>query len=659
MARTITQLGTLALALCLGPANAVAPLIPVEDFSRGPAVAGAHLSPQGDRIAMLQTVDGRSAIVLTDGLGKNARLRYRDPERSIGNVTWSGSGRWLYFFQDKGGDEGFHLFALDPLTGDPPKDMTPFKGVTAELIRSPAASDAVLVSLNQRNPSYPDAYRVDLASGKLTELVRNPDRFVDFFAGNDGRIAAASAIESDGALTLHRPAGSEWEEIYRAPPTERMKVLTVDPQTGRLIIRTNRGREKEEFSSLDLDTQATLPLVAHPCGRFDAEDVVIGAGTILGGSCFEEAATLWSQDGIFGNAIDQARESVGNDAGLWWESASRDLSSIVFFTNKGDDPGRFLIWRQGQGIEELATARPWLNPKYLTPTRAIWMEARDGLPLLVYVTRPAGAGKAGPAVIAIHGGPWARDFGGFESETQLLANRGYTVVQVNFRGSTGLGKKTFDAGVGQFGRKMSDDIDDVASALGKAGEIDPKRICLLGGSYGGYATLMGLARGTVVYRCGINYAGPADLATLIGAFPQSWKPYLPRSWYRFVGDPSDPDQKRNMDERSPINLAHRISAPLLIFQGLNDPRVRKEQSDTIVCSMRSRGVEVDYLLATNEGHSFANEETRLAVNLSMEEFLARHLGGRAQTDVKPGTRAAREHLLANGRSQLLCSQDSN
>ncbi len=655
MAKTIFHLGAMALAISIGSVRAVAPLIPVEEFSRGPEVAAVQLSPSGEQVAMLKTVEGRSAIVLADTAGENDRVRYRDAERSIGNVAWSATGKWLYFFQDKGGDEGFHLFALDPRTDEPPKDLTPFKGVAAEAIRSTPTSDHVLIALNQRNPAYPDAYRVEIATGKLTELVRNPDRFIEFFAGSDGQIVAASAIETDGALTLHRRAGAtRWEEIYRAPPSERMKVLAAHPRPGQLIIRSNRNAEQETLLSLDLESGRTAPLVRHPCSRFDAEDVVVDAGRLLGGSCFEEAATLWSKDPAFSQALAAARKSVGPGAGLWWESASRDLSAIAFFTNKGDDPGRFLMWRHGRGIQQLAATRPWLNPDHLTPTRARWMKARDGLPLLAYITRPKSARRAGPAVIAVHGGPWSRDLGGFESETQLLANRGYTVVQVNFRGSTGLGKKVFDAGVGEFGRKMSDDIDDVARALIKEGTIDPKRICLLGGSYGGYATLVGLARDTVAFRCGVDYAGPADLATLIGAFPPSWKPYLPRSWYRFVGNPGVPDQKRDMDERSPVNLASRISAPLLIFQGLNDPRVRKEQSDAIVCSLRSRGIEVDYLLATNEGHSFANEETRLAVNLSVETFLARHLGGRAQEDAKPATRAAREQLLANGRSQLVC-----
>jgi dipeptidyl aminopeptidase/acylaminoacyl peptidase len=630
-------------------------LLSVEALSRGPAVAAVRLSPDGERIAAIETVEGRAAISLAAVTGERKSVRYRDGERSIGNVAWSGSGQWLYFFQDKGGDEGYHLFALDPDSELPPRDLTPFKGATAVWIRSHPTHDQVLVALNSRDPEYPDAYRVHLADGRLEEIVRNPGRFIEYFAGDDVGIAAATAIEKDGALTVHRPAEDAWTEIYRAPPGERLQVLGAAGRPGFLVIRSNRGTDQETLRWLDLEHGATEPVGTHSCARFDAEDIVVEAGTLLGGSCIEEAPTLWSSAEAFSRAIADVRKLVGPDAGLWFESASRDHATMAFFTNRGDDPGRYLMWRSGE-VSVLADARPWLDKSQLVPTRAQWFTARDGLPLLGYVTRPGGSVSAGPAVVAIHGGPWSRDMGGFETETQLLANRGYTVVQVNFRGSTGLGKRTFDAGVGQFGRKMSDDVDDVINALAEQGVVDRDKVCLLGGSYGGYAALMGIARNAMPYRCAVSFAGPTDLATLIAAFPTSWRPFLPRSWYRFVGDPAVPEELADMKSHSPVNLADRMNAPLLIFQGLNDPRVRKDQSDAIVCSLRKRGVEVIYLVASNEGHSFANEETRLAVNLSVERFLADHLGGRVQEAVHPETETALRALVAAGQTGLDCSE---
>lgn len=630
-------------------------LLSVEALSRGPAVAAVRLSPDGEQIAAIETVEGRAAITLAAVTGKEKRVRYRDAERSIGNVAWSGSGRWLYFFQDKGGDEGYHLFALDPASDLPPRDLTPFTGATAVWIRSHPTQDHVLVALNSRDPEYPDAYRVNLADGRLEEIVRNPGRFIEYFAGDEVPIAAATAIGDDGALAVHRPTEDGWTEIYRAPPTERLQVLGAAGRAGYLVIRSNRGTDQETLRWLDLARGATEAIGPHACRGFDAEDIVVIAGTLLGGSCIEEAPTLWSSAEAFAQAIADVRKRIGPEAGLWFESASHDHATMVFFTNRGDDPGRYLMWRAGE-VSVLAVARPWLDTSQLVPTRAQWFTARDGLPLLGYVTRPGGSVSAGPAVVAIHGGPWSRDMGGFESETQLLANRGYTVVQVNFRGSTGLGKRTFEAGVGQFGRKMSDDIDDVIEALVEQGSVDRDKVCLLGGSYGGYAALMGVARNTLPYRCAISFAGPTDLATLIAAFPKSWRPFLPRSWYRFVGDPAAHEQRADMSIHSPVNRSDRMNVPLLIFQGTNDPRVRKDQSDGIVCSLRKRGVEVIYLVASNEGHSFANDETRLAVNLSVERFLANHLGGRVQDVVQQETEAALQALAAAGQTGLDCSE---
>ena len=248
------------------------------------------------------------------------------------------------------------------------------------------------------------------------------------------------------------------------------------------------------------------------------------------------------------------------------------------------------------------------------------------------------------------GGPWTRDNGGYGSETQFLANRGYAVLQVNFRGSTGLGRQVFDGGVGEFGRKMSDDIDDAVAWAVARGIAQPDRICLLGGSYGGYATLMGLVRNPGRYRCGIDYAGPVDLATLVDSFPPGWGPFLPRSWYRFVGDPRQPGVRPQLAERSPLALVDRITAPVLIFQGANDPRVTQAQSDRIVCALRRRNVAVEYLLAANEGHSFANEETGLAVNRAVELFLARYLGGRAAGPASPRAEEALASLRAGGNA---------
>lgn len=349
----------------------------------------------------------------------------------------------------------------------------------------------------------------------------------------------------------------------------------------------------------------------------------------------------------FVRALAEVGKAVGASSGLRVESRSASGAEILFYADRSDRPGRFILVGSGKS-RTVGLTRPWLESRRLAPTEPVWITARDGLRLLAYVTRPVGQSRPGPTVIGIHGGPWSRDTGGFESTAQLLANRGYSVIQVNFRGSTGLGKTLFEGGVRQFGRAMSDDIDDTAKwAVGQR-IAAPGAICLMGGSYGGYAVLAGLARPSSTYRCGVDYAGPVNLVTLVEAFPPSWGPFLPRSWYRFVGRPADPVDRRDMLERSPITAAAQIDVPLLVFQGANDPRVTQAQSDTIVCSIRKRSIAVDYLLASNEGHSFANEETSLAVNRATELFLGRHLGGRVQEKVAADVERALNSLLAAG-----------
>lgn len=636
-------------------------IVPAAAFARGPALAAAALSPDGRHIATLRTLEGRGAIYIEDADGGNPRLRHRDAARSIGNVRWSGSGRWLWFLQDAGGDEGFHLFRLDPDDASAPRDLTPFDGATVEPVRDAGrGDDRILVAINDRDSAHSDAYRLDLGSGRLDRVAANPGRFIEFVAGAAGDVAAAIAIRPDGTLVVARAddGATRWSDVFEAPPTERFRTLLIDHSTGHLLVLSDRGAPQSRLRALDLASGRLHETGPHPCGDFDVEDVVAVGGRIVGTTCVTERAGVVASDPRLGAAVAAVRREAARSAGVWLEGATPDLGAAILYTDASAQPGRFWLWEPRSGARALGATRPWLEDQPLARTEPRWFTARDGLPLLAYLTRPRGAQGAVPAVVAIHGGPWARDAGGFEAETQFLANRGYAVVQVNFRGSTGLGSATHRAGVGEFGRRMSDDLDDVVEALAAERVLHRNRICLLGGSYGGYAALMGLARGTIPYRCAVDYAGPVDLETLIAAFPPSWAPWLPRSWHRFVGDPRDPAAAARMREVSPLHLVERIRAPVLVFQGANDPRVTQAQSDRLVCALRARALEVDYLLAPDEGHSFANEETRVGVMLATEAFLARHLGGRVDATPEPAALAALDRLRAAARERADCTSVS-
>ncbi|MGI8403920.1 MAG: prolyl oligopeptidase family serine peptidase [Thermomicrobiales bacterium] len=642
--RTLGLAGVLVLVVSAGMSltpvfagDAPSTLIPLEDFARAPQFQSGAISPDGTRIATIEMLDGRAAIYV-GALGEGERqVVYRNADRSLNNVTWSPDSRFLLTLQDNGGDEGYHLFRLDPTVPGDAVDLTPFKGVQAELIRtSGQRTGAIAISLNRRDPQYSDAYSLDIATGTLALQIENPGKFTEYFAGSSGKVVAASAITSSGNFEIWSVDGgpSRWARRYVAPATTRFKALALSPDGSSLLAKTDQGRSTEGLIAIPLASGSpTLLPSGKLCDRFDVTDVIIGASGIDGSTCASTRTEIEATEPSLASAVAEVRRLSGDDSNISLESRSLDGQTVMLFADKGDRPGRFFLKIPGRPARLYAETRPWLAHRVLATPRAYWVRARDGLPLLTYVTHPLADRRPGPTVIAIHGGPWSRDTGGYEGETQLLASRGYTVIQVNFRGSTGLGRRTYEGGVGEFGRKMSDDIDDVFSWAVQTSNADRERTCVLGGPYGGFAALTALTRDHIGYRCGVDYAGPVDLETLIRAFPPSWKPFLPRSWYRFVGDPTDPVKARMMHDRSPLTHVEQIRAPLMIFQGANDPRVTQAQSDQMVCSLRRRGIAVDYLLASNEGHSFGNEETGLAVNRALELFLANQLQGRAQESV--------------------------
>jgi dipeptidyl aminopeptidase/acylaminoacyl peptidase len=304
---------------------------------------------------------------------------------------------------------------------------------------------------------------------------------------------------------------------------------------------------------------------------------------------------------------------------------------IVAFNDDRDPGATYLYDRATRTAQLLYRSRPWLDPEVLAPMRPVTITSRDGLALHSYLTLPMGVEPRGlPAVLVVHGGPWSRDAWGYDAEAQLLANRGYAVLQVNYRGSTGFGKAFTHAAEKEFAGKMHDDLLDGVDWLVAEGIADPARIGIYGGSYGGYAALVGASFTPDVFACAVSVVGPSSLVTLIRSFPAYWKPLLAGSWYRYVGDPDDPDQIADLDARSPMSRVGDITAPLLVIQGANDPRVTKPESDQIVAALRARGVEVEYVVKDDEGHGFVRPENRMDVYRALERFLARHLGGRAE-----------------------------
>jgi dipeptidyl aminopeptidase/acylaminoacyl peptidase len=627
------------------------PLIPLEDLARGAVFYAPSLSPDGTLIAYVGVTEGRGAVWVMRADGTKPRLLYRNPAASIDNVSWSGDGRWLVFVKDNGGNEAAHLYRLDPRAPGPPVDLTPIGSAAADLVKLPRrAGGTAIVTLGTRDPQSPDLYSVDLESGRLSLLRRN-DGATDFYVDDLGRVRAETSIDLGGVLRVRAGEGAAWKTVYAAGPRERATILGVSPGGGEVIVRSNRSGPTDQILAVPVRGGTSRLLVSRPCGSFDPGEVYWDrqSGGLMAASCVTDKAEVIPLNALGRAAISRVRRLVGGSAALSLVSQS-DRDALIFRVEASDRPARYIVYRRGT-VTDLPDPTPWLGRYRFHRSQFAVVPARDGLPLPVYITRGAGVGPR-PTVVELHGGPWDRDRGAFDPTTQQLVDRGYTVLQVNFRGSTGFGRRHLEAAVGQFGRAMSDDVVDALSWAVSRKLADPGKVCVMGGSYGGYATLVALSRDAQLFRCGVDFAGPSDLVTLVESFPPSWKPYLPRSWYRFVGNPADAGDRLRMLAVSPVYNAEKIRAPLLIFQGANDPRVRKSQSDAIVESLRKRRIPVVYLLASNEGHSFGEESTNLAVKRAMELFFARYLGGRAQPAVAEPVQQTLKSFLAGGGTSI-------
>ena len=648
-------IGLGALAALAGDAES--PLISIETLNAPPDVPTVQISPEGERLALMRRVEQGFAIVLTDQRASRERTLTAPSPRGFDQLRWSSDGRYLLYLADNGGDEGCHLFRLDTaVTSDAlssPIDLTPFKGVQVELLAAPLlAPSAVIVTMNRRDPERPDAYRLNVATGELTELARNVaidsiGTITQFLPDSAGAIHLALAIRDDGSrIILHRAdQHASWQPVRRFAPTEKVSLLAMTTAT-RVWLRTNAGAAFERFALLDLTSGSFVAEKNGGCRGFDAGNLLLDDhGNIIGETCAADGARILLRDSAAAAALSKSPLAAKS---LEIESASRQSRHIVIYASAADDAGSYWLLNLQTGtLKKLYDLKLALRGVALRPARAIRVQARDGLSLLSYLTLPASAPPSGgyPAVLLVHGGPWDRDRDVFSSEVQLLANRGYAVLQVNFRGSTGLGRRVAESAIGEFGGRMSDDLLDVLDWTIAKGYINAKRVCITGGSYGGFATLVGLTRDANRFACGVSFAGPADLVTLVESFPPPWKPYLPASWYRYVGNPANATDRTNMAQRSPINHLDSVRAPLLLFQGANDPRVTQPQADQIAAAFRQRGVSVTYMLAAREGHSFGEALTGQAVMRQTELFLAEHLGGRTQPQIADDIERTRRELL--------------
>jgi dipeptidyl aminopeptidase/acylaminoacyl peptidase len=612
-------------------ATAAVPLIPRASLFGNPTKSYAQISPDGRFLSWLAPVDG----VLNIWVGpteapERAEAITDDRKRGIRMYGWTYDGRHLVYLQDQDGNEDFHLFAVDP-QDRVCRDLTPYTGVRAGIAAvSRILRDRILISLNRRDARYFDLHALDLSSGELTLVAENPG-FASFIADEHYRVHFATKYDTDGSLgVLRRNADGGWEEWMRFTPedTRTSGVTHLNADGTALFLRDSRGRNTAALTRLDLSTGAMRVLGAD--ARVDIGGTIndIATKEPLAYHVTAERTDYVALAPSIQTDIDfLAAQNIGEwllnnrteDDRLWVVSGYSDIR-----------PGAaYLYDRAACSLRKLYDGRPELVDAPLAPMQPVTIRARDGLDLVCYLTRPPGALAPGALVMLVHGGPWARDVFGYNAYHQWLANRGYSVLSVNFRGSTGFGKAFVNAGDGEWGRRMDDDLLDALGWAISEGVADPARVAIMGVSYGGYAVLAGMTRNPETYACGIDVVGPANLETLIATIPPYWES-VRAQLTKAVGDPNTEEGLALMRDRSPLNQAARIARPLLIAQGANDPRVKRAESDQMVAALRANGIPVTYVLYPDEGHGFARPENNISFNAVAEQFLARHLGGRAE-----------------------------
>ncbi|MBG6081410.1 alpha/beta hydrolase family protein [Rubrivivax gelatinosus] len=615
---------------------AVPPELPLRDFFRSPARSGYNLSDGGRWVSFLQPAAGEAGAAprrnvfvqkLVDGraVGEPRQLT-RETARDIRMYAWKGDDTVL-FMKDFGGDENFHVVAADAATGKV-RDLTPWEGVRAELVDNlPEDPGHVLVMHNRRDRKAFDVVRLDVRSGAETVVATNPGNIVNWVTDHRGRIRVAIASDGVNNTVLYRDGDSgEFKPLLTTDFRTAVQPLFFDGDNRLFYAVSNRGRDKSALVLID---------PAKP----DAEQVVYGHPEVdVEGAHWSrvQKKVLWASyetdkhgKQFFDPAMQATYEKLQQqfpgeqvDLTAWTLDEKRYI--VVNWSDRTLGARSLYDVRSGK-LTKLADAAPWIKPEQMAEMKPVRYTARDGLSIPAYLTLPAGREPKNLAcVVNPHGGPWARDSWGFNPEVQFLANRGYCVLQMNFRGSTGFGRQFWEASFGQWGLKMQDDISDGAKWLVEQGIADPKRIGLYGGSYGGYATLAGVTFTPDLYAAAVDYVGVSNLFTFMKTIPPYWEPWR-QQMYAMVGNPDDAKDKERLTATSPVFHVDRIKTPLLVAQGARDPRVNKAESDQIVEALKKRGVEVEYLVKDNEGHGFANEENKFEFYGAMEKFFAKHL----------------------------------
>ncbi len=610
------------------------PLIPRDVLFGNPERTSPRLSPDATRLAWIAPDQKNVLQVWVKTIGKDDdKIVTADKKRGIRRYFWAEDNRTLLYLQDNDGDENFHVYGVDLVAGNV-RDYTAFQGVRAGVVATDEKyPNEVLVELNARNRETFDVYRLNLETGALVLDTENPGDIVGWLADDNLQVRLGQVSTPDGGteLRVRDDVKAAWRSWMKVGPEENLGSLDFTKDGKSVFIESSLGSDTARVLERNL-ASGEERLIAHSPEVDSGAVMIHPRKKTVEAVSFEPGRRQWK---VIDPAVQADFDALAKVHDGDFSVVSRDRADQVWLVAFDSDRGpvRFYSWdRPSKKATFLFTAQPKLEKLTLAEMKAVVIPARDGLKLNSYLTLPAGVpAKNLPLVLMVHGGPWARDTWGYNPYAQWFANRGYACLQVNYRGSTGYGKKFLNAGNKQWGLSMHDDLIDAVDWTVAQGYADPKKVAIFGGSYGGYAALAGVTFTPEKFACAVDIVGPSNIRTLINTIPPYWKPLLAQFAVR-VGDINDSKDAELVKNASPLFKADKIVRPLLIGQGANDPRVKQAESEQIVEAMKSKGIPYEYIVFSDEGHGFAKPENRLKFYAAAERFLAQHLGGRYEQD---------------------------
>ncbi|MEW5986755.1 MAG: S9 family peptidase [Chloroflexota bacterium] len=605
------------------------PLIPRTVLFGNPVKANPQISPDGRRLAYLAPINNVLNVWVRSIDAEDDRVVTHDELRGVRVYFWGGDSQRILYLQDVGGDENWRLYGIDLNTGEA-ADLTPFSDVQVQIVeRNKNYPNELLIAMNKEDPRVHDVYHLDLITGALQMVTKNPGDVTGWVADAHLKVRGAGVATPDGGfeLMVREDEHSEWQKLVRWEIEDGLvsRPLGFNQEGNAIYLLDSRQVNAARLVKLSLASGRTEVLAEDP--SYDVDNVIVHPDSHeVQAVSFLRARREWQ---VLDPSVADDFRAIGGLAHGDVNIANRDNDDqtwLVSFTADNGPVSYYAYDRSHRQATFLFHHQPELTEYTLAAMEPVALTARDGLPLHGYLTYPPGQERQGlPMVLNVHGGPWGRNTWGFDPEAQWFANRGYACLQINFRGSTGYGKGFLNAGDREWGAKMHDDLVDAVQWAVEQGIADPQQVAIYGGSYGGYAALVGATFTPDLFCCAVDVVGPSNLITLIKTIPPYWSTFV-ATFHQRVGNPDT--EEEFLRSRSPLFKVDQIKIPMLIAQGANDPRVKQAESEQIVAAMQQKGIDYEYLLFPDEGHGFARPENRLKFYAAAEKFLAKHLGGR-------------------------------